>query len=136
LLVLLLLLLDVVALPREDLLPVFEEFLDEALGFDLACAFLVAVAEVAGFVDWAMMPPVVVNASREPNTTANRTFNPLSLARSLRKACTSTVSCEPCRGRQPGFSGITADTLLQYKSGCIFDSSQSRVVLLSALFAG
>lgn len=67
---LVLLLLDAV-----DLLAVLGELFEEDVDFDLAVGFFVAAADVAGFVDWAVMPPGVVNASREPTTTANRTFD-------------------------------------------------------------
>jgi hypothetical protein len=66
---LVLLLLDAVDLPAE----VFAEFFEE-VDFDFVAGFFAAAADVAGFVDWAAIPPVVVNASREPTTTANRTF--------------------------------------------------------------
>ena len=75
LLVRLLFLLDVVDLVLEDLLTVFGELFEDEVDFDLAAGFFVAAAEVAGCVDWAVMPPGVVNASREPTTTANRTFD-------------------------------------------------------------
>jgi hypothetical protein len=73
----LLLLLDVVDFLAEDLLPVFEEFLAEDVAFDLAVGFFVVAAGVAGFVDWAAAPPGAIIASREPTTTANRTFDQL-----------------------------------------------------------
>ena len=76
-LVLLLLLLDTVDLLAADLLPAFEEFLGEAVDFDLATGFFATADDVAGCADWAAMPPGIVNASREPTTTANRTFDPL-----------------------------------------------------------
>jgi hypothetical protein len=67
---------DFVDLP-EDLLLVFEEFLTEDVAFDFAAGFFVVAAGVAGFVDWAAAPPGVITASREPTTTANRTFDRL-----------------------------------------------------------
>ena len=70
------LLRDVVDLP-EDLLPVFEGFLAEDVAFDLAAGFFVVAAGIAGFVDWTAAPPGVITASREPTTTANRTFDRL-----------------------------------------------------------
>lgn len=66
----LLLLLDAV-----DLLAVFGELFADEVAFDFAAGFFVAAADVAGFVDWAVMPPGVINASREPTTTANLTFD-------------------------------------------------------------
>ena len=84
-LVRLLLLLDVVDLVAEDLL-VFEELFADVVDFDLAAGFFVAIDDAAGFADWAAMPPVVVNASREPTTTANRTFELLPTLASLLKA--------------------------------------------------
>jgi hypothetical protein len=68
---LLLLLLDVVDL-LVDLPPVFEVLLDDEGDFDLAAGFFVAVDDVAGCVDWAMMPPGVVNASRELTTKIDK----------------------------------------------------------------
>jgi hypothetical protein len=64
-------------LRAEDLLPAFEEFLEEDVAFDLAAGFFVAAVGVAGFVDWAAAPPGAIIASREPTTTANRTFDQL-----------------------------------------------------------
>ena len=118
-------------LPAEDLFPVFEEVLAEDVDFDLVAGFFVVTAEVAGFEDWAAAPPGIVTASREPTTTANRTFNQLPTLASFRKPCISTVSRKPVWRRCSRLGGITPGTLLQPGSSYVFDSLQSRVVLLS-----